>query len=76
MAFSKIKASEVGKRRAQRPAVPLAESELRRIAVASDTDPRTVRRVVLGLPTRQMAGERITRAIHELGYGRYLRRTG
>ncbi len=75
MAFQKIKASEV-RRRAQRPAVPLAEAQLRRIAVASDTDPRTVRRVVLGLPTRQMAGERITRAIHDLGFGHLLRRTG
>jgi hypothetical protein len=35
----------------------------RQIAAAADTDPRTVRRVVLGLPTWPSTRERIMRAI-------------
>jgi len=36
----------------------------RAIAVAAQTDPRTVARVVAGLPTRAATRDRIVRALH------------
>lgn len=41
--------------------------QVRQIAVKAEADPGTVKRVLLGLPTRQMPRERILRAMRELG---------
>lgn len=49
---------------------PLPAHVERKIAVAAECDPRTVRRALLGLPVRSgMTLERIRRALRELGRG-------
>jgi hypothetical protein len=41
----------------------LGAATIRRIAVESDTDPRSVKNVLAGLPVKGMAGERIRRVL-------------
>lgn len=43
----------------------LPEHIVRLISVVSQTDPRTVRRVVAGQPTRAMCRERVLRALRD-----------
>lgn len=45
----------------------LPEHVRRRIAVAAEVDPRTVKRFCDGKPVRGMAGERIARALKAAG---------
>jgi hypothetical protein len=49
----------------QPPRRRLPAHVLRAIAVAAQTDPRTVAKVVAGLPTLPSTRERILRALHE-----------
>jgi hypothetical protein len=46
--------------------------QVRRIAVAADVHPRTVSRVLAGLPTRGAPRERIERALAEAGLSRLI----
>lgn len=45
----------------------LTQHEIRRIAVTAETDPRTVRRVLTGMPVQGLSRMRIERAMRELG---------
>lgn len=45
----------------------LSAHQLRAVAVASETDPRTVARVLRGLPVRDLQGDRIRRALAARG---------
>jgi hypothetical protein len=46
---------------------PLPLHRLREIGVAANVDPRSVERVLLGLPTRGMVRERVELALVEAG---------
>lgn len=41
---------------------------IRRLAVQSDTDPKTIRKLLSGLPVRGSAGKRGRRVLEEEGY--------
>lgn len=43
----------------------LDSAQLREIAVEADADPRSVRRVVAGMPVKGMSGQRIKRALQK-----------
>lgn len=73
--LKKVRASD-GKERLGLGEPRLREDELEQIAETADVDKRTVARVLAGLPTRPRPARRIVAAIHELGFGRLLRRTG
>jgi hypothetical protein len=45
----------------------IAAHEARKVAVAAECDPRTVRRVVAGLPTKGLQRERVLRALKDTG---------
>lgn len=45
----------------------LSESEVRKIAVAAEADPRTVRRVINGQATKGMASQRIQAVLRRQG---------
>ena len=44
------------------------EATIRRLAVESSTDPRTIRKVILGKPVRGMSGERAREALVRAGF--------
>jgi len=46
---------------------PLPAHRLREIAYHSSTDPRTVERVIRGMPTRNMPRERVVAALRAAG---------
>lgn len=47
--------------------IEMPEAQVRRVAVESDADPRTVRRVLRGEATRGMAAERIRTVLRRMG---------
>ena len=47
--------------------VRVTAHQVRQIAVASQTDPRTVKRVLAGKPTRQMTAARVSIALKQAG---------
>jgi len=47
----------------------LPAHKLRAVAVKAQVDPRTVRRVLAGRPTREICAERVRGAISDLGLG-------
>jgi hypothetical protein len=61
---------------ARRHRIPsrLPESKLREVAVAASADPRTIRKVLRGEPTRLLVRERILAAIEALGLADSLRK--
>ena len=46
----------------------LPNHELRKVAVAAEADPRTVRKFIKGEPVQGLVGERIRRALNEAGW--------
>ncbi len=53
-----------------RKSKPIDEATLRQLAVKADCDPRTIEKVLKGVPVRGMAGRRAARAVFEAGLKR------